>query len=194
ACSLALPGDGPSRSSVRAEVGAGGHLDVAPEPVVAAGGCDHRSAASVALAAGATLRWRDELVLGRHGEQPGRHSGRLDVTVGGAPLLRHELRLDDPDVHLSSAVLDGAGAVGSVLLVGEDLTAEPHTGDGLSVLPLAVPQAHHVRAVLITATAEHSAELRRRLVQGERMAQSALAGTDRPAPEPTAVPGTAYRT
>ncbi|MFI0354750.1 urease accessory protein UreD [Actinomadura sp. 9N407] len=162
ATSVALPGDGESRMTVRAEVEAGGHLDFAPEPAVAAAGCDHRASAVITLAEGATLRWYEELVLGRHGERPGRHTSRFDVTVGGVPLLRHELRLDS-GVHGSRAVLGDAGAVGSVLLVGPGLPREPRTGEGVSVLPLAGP------GVLITATAADSAELRRRLMWGERL-------------------------
>ncbi|GLZ04253.1 urease accessory protein UreD [Actinomadura sp. NBRC 104412] len=157
ATSLALPGDGPSRMTVRAEVGAGGHLDYAPEPTVAAARCDHRATAHITLAHGATLRWREELILGRHGEEPGRHSSRMDVTLGGTPLLRHELCLDDPHIYRGRAVLGDARAVGSVLLVGGDLPRSARTGEGLAVLPLAGP------GVLITATAPDSAVLRRRL-------------------------------
>lgn len=161
ATALALPGDGESRMTVRARVGAGGHLDYAPEPTVAAAGCRHRADAVIELAEGATLRWYEELVLGRHGEAPGRHTSRFDVTAGGAALLRHELRLDDPEVFGSRAVLGGAGAVGSVLLVGPGTPREARTGDGTAVLPLAGP------GVLITAVAAHSAELRRRLAGAE---------------------------
>ncbi|MFC6881181.1 MULTISPECIES: urease accessory protein UreD [Actinomadura] len=167
ATSLALPGGGPdgdgSRLAVRAAVGPGGRLDFAPEPVVAAAGCRHRATAAVALADGAALRWREELVLGRHGERPGRHASRLDVTYGGVPLLRHELALDERGVYGGPAVLGTARAVGSLLLVGPGLAREARTGDGLSVLPLAGP------GVLVTAVADDSAELRRRLVRGEMM-------------------------
>lgn len=131
---------------------------------MAAAGCHHRAAAFITLDEGATLRWYEELILGRHRERPGRHTSRFDVTVGGVPLLRHELRLDDPAVYGGLAVLDGAGAVGSVLLAGPDLTREPLTGEGLAVLPLAGP------GVLITATAPDSAALRRRLSAGEARA------------------------
>ncbi|MEU5881499.1 urease accessory protein UreD [Spirillospora sp. NPDC047279] len=169
ATTLVLPGDGESRMTVRAEVGAGGHLDFAPEPTVAAAGCDHRSAAGISLAEGATLRWYEELILGRHGERPGRHTGRFDVTLGGVPLLRHELRLTDPSTFGSRAVLGDAKAAGSVLLVAPGLTRTPYTAEGLAVLPLAGP------GVLVTAVAADSAALRRRLARGEDHA----AGTSR---------------
>ncbi|GAA1595904.1 urease accessory protein UreD [Actinomadura kijaniata] len=165
ASTLALPGDGRSRMVVRAEVSAGGHLDFAPEPTVAAAGCDHRAVAAVALRGDATLRWREELVLGRHREEPGRHTGRFDVTVDGVPLLRHELRLDDPAVYRGDAVIGRAKAVGSLLLVGPGLVREPWVGEGVGALPLEGP------GVLITAVAADSAELRRRLASGERRAR-----------------------
>jgi len=159
AAALALPGRGESCMTVRARVD--GHLDFAPEPTVAANGCHHRAVADIDLAPGATLRWREELILGRHNEAPGRHTSRFDVTIDGVPLLRHELCLHDPGVFATSAVLGDAKAVGSVLLVGTNLTREPSAADGVSVLPLAGP------AVLITATARDSAELRRRLDRAE---------------------------
>ncbi|MGH3392805.1 MAG: urease accessory protein UreD [Actinomadura sp.] len=168
ATTLALPGDGESRFTVRARVAAGGHLDFAPEPTVAAAGCHHRAQADITLTAGATLRWFEELVLGRHGERSGRHTSRYDVTVDGVPLLRHELRLDDPRVYRSRAVLGDAKAAGSVLLAGPDLVREPVAEDGLVVLPLAGP------GVLVSATAADSTSLRRLLRRGEHHAVPAV--------------------
>ncbi|GAA2098867.1 urease accessory protein UreD [Actinomadura alba] len=167
ATTLTLPGDGESRFTVRARVGAGGHLDFAPEPVVAVAGCHHRAVTEITLAEGATLRWRDELILGRYRERPGRHTSRIDVTLAGLPLLRHELRLDDPGVYGGVAVLGTARAAGTLLLVGTGLVGEPVTGEGLAVMPLAGP------GVLISATAGDSAALRRRLCQGESAATPA---------------------
>lgn len=164
ASALLLPGDGESRAYVRAAVGPGGHLDLALEPAVATAGCHHRSVTEIALADGATLRWREELVLGRHGEPPGRYTARVDVTRGGDPVLRHELRLPDRTLHTSGAVLGGATCTGSVLLVGPGLAKEPHAAEGLAVMPLAGP------GVLVAALAADSAALRRRLVHGESLA------------------------
>ncbi|WP_433326040.1 urease accessory protein UreD [Spirillospora sp. CA-294931] len=163
ATAVALPGPGQSRMTVRATVGEGAHLDFHPEPTVAAARCDHRAEAFVALAPGATLRWCEEVVLGRHREPPGRHTGRLDVMLDGVPLLRHELRLDVPSSYATAAVLGGATAVGGVLLVGPDLPTEPRVTAGVSALPLAGP------GVLITATAADSATLRRRLDEAEAL-------------------------
>jgi urease accessory protein len=164
AASLVLPGRGASRLVVRAEVGAGGRLVFAPEPSIAAAGCDHRASASVVLDEGAELLWREEIVLGRHGERPGRYVSRFDVTSCGLPLLRHELRVDEDAP--SAAVLGSARAVGTVLLAGKDLTAEPYAAAGLSVLPLA-------RAgVLVTALADDTVRLRDLLERGRSAALS----------------------
>lgn len=172
AASLVLPGrGGPSRMAVRARVATGGRLVYAPEASIAAAGCDHRAYAEVTLATGAELTWREEMLLGRHGEGPGRYVSRLDVTAGGIPLLRHELRVDD-DAR-STAVLGDAGAVGTVLLAGDGLTTEPYAEEGLAVLPLAGP------GVLVTALADDAVRLRARLERGRERVPSRTAHNGR---------------
>ena len=161
---LLLPGPhgGPSALRISARVGAGGRLDFAPQPTVAAAGCDHRTDARIDLAAGATLRWREEIVLGRHGEPSGRCASRLDVTLAGTPAYRGELAVGGPQTDQSSAVLGGAGASGSVLLVDAARPRPPAAvHDGLAVLPLAGPGA------VVTATAADAAILAGRLRRGE---------------------------
>ncbi|HET9444211.1 MAG TPA: urease accessory protein UreD, partial [Acidimicrobiales bacterium] len=70
---MAWPGPtgAPSTATVTAGVGPRAALRWLPEPVVAVAGCEHRMAARVTLAADARLLWREELVLGRHGEAGG---------------------------------------------------------------------------------------------------------------------------
>lgn len=174
AATLALPGHRaggpPSRLTVRAHVATGARLVFSPEPSIAAAGCDHRSVAEISLDEGAELVWREEIVLGRHGEPPGRFVGRFDVMTGATPLLRHELRVD-ADAP-STAVLGDAKAVGTLLLAGTGLTDRPYATDGLAVLPLAGS------GVLVTALAADSVRLRE-LLDGGRAA--ALAGRPVPA-------------
>ncbi|MCD0451105.1 urease accessory protein UreD [Actinocorallia sp. API 0066] len=129
AVALALPGDGESRYTVNADVE--GHLDFAPEPTVAARGCHHHAHARVALGPHGTLRWQEELILGRHNEPPGLHTSRIDVTRAGHPVLRHELRADP--TSRSRAVLGPAKAVGSLF---RTTPSTPHTEPGLAILPL----------------------------------------------------------
>lgn len=167
AASLLLPGLHGSTSSlrIRARVGAGGYLDFGPQPAVAAAGCDHRTSAAAELAPSAALRWREEVVLGRHGEPSGRYLSRLDVTLAGSPVYRGGLMVGCPGTDASSAVLDGARAAGAVLLVAENQPQPPAAAsDGLAVLPLAGP------GTAVSATAPDAATLARRLDEGERLA------------------------
>jgi urease accessory protein len=84
------PGGGWASMTIDARVGTGGHLDWAPEPVVVAAGAHYRARAILALAAGATAVWTDELVLGRTGEDPADCTldTALVADLDGAPLLR----------------------------------------------------------------------------------------------------------
>jgi len=164
---LLLPGPhgGASALRITARVWPGGRLDFAPQPSVAAAGCDHRTDARIDLAAGATLRWREEIVLGRHGEPSGRCASRLDVTLTGTAAYRGELAVGGPQTDRSSAVLDGAGAAGSVLLIDAARPRPPAAvHEGLAVLPLAGPGA------AVTATAPDAVILARRLDLGEERA------------------------
>jgi urease accessory protein len=120
AASLALPGPagGESRLHVTARVAAGGRLRWLPEPLIGAVGCDHRTVTSITLAEGAALLWREELVCGRYAEPVG--DVRIETTLryGGRTLLRNALAVGPRASGWSGpAVLDGARAVGSLLVV-----------------------------------------------------------------------------
>lgn len=121
AATVVLPGPTPGSSSTVtvAGVGAGGGLRWLPEPTVAVRGCDHRCVARVALAATSSLLWRDELVLGRHGETGGSVLQRLEVDRGGRPLLRTEHALGPRwPGSTGPAGTGGQRAVGTLLAVG----------------------------------------------------------------------------
>jgi urease accessory protein len=143
AASLALPGPPgrpASRIAVCATVADGGTLRWLPEPLIAAAYCHHVSTTDVRVAAGGTLVWRDELVCGRHGEDPG--DARADITVrhAGATLYRHELAIGPAAPGWSgAAVLGGGRAVGSVLMVGSDLPAPGIPGEDAAIMALAGP-------------------------------------------------------
>ena len=178
AASLAQPGPhaGPSQVTVRVTVGAGAELHWLPEPLVAVMGCDHHMAASITLAAGATLMWREELVLGRHRETSGSVLTRTNVDLDGVPLVRHELALGpDHPTATSPAVTAGAGAVGSMLLVGPDLTPTGPAvlGPTAAVLPLAGA------GMQVVALAGDATSLRRLLDEGSRVCLAHAEGTYR---------------
>lgn len=120
AASIALPGrDGAlSRVEVTATVAGGGCLRWLPEPLVAAAGCHHEAVTTVDLAAGARLVWRDELVCGRHREEPGDLRVAMSARLAGRPLYRTELSVGPgAPGWAGGAVLGGARAHGSLLLV-----------------------------------------------------------------------------
>jgi urease accessory protein len=97
------------RFDVRVALGAGARMSWAARPLTPAAGCDLRRDTRVELQDGAALLWRDTLVLGRAGEEPGRMVADLDVHCGDAEL--HAERFDTGDLELlSSPVVLGAGA------------------------------------------------------------------------------------
>ncbi|WP_143674781.1 urease accessory protein UreD, partial [Streptomyces caniscabiei] len=94
AATIALPGQagGEARYDVRIEVADGGELRWLPEQLISAQGSDLAVSTRVELTAGARLVFREEQVLGRVGEEPGRLRSRLTVLLDGRPLLDQEVR------------------------------------------------------------------------------------------------------
>ncbi|MFE3927471.1 urease accessory protein UreD [Streptomyces sp. YIM B13508] len=165
AATLALPGQhgGQARQDVRITVAAGGELHWLPEPLVSVAGSELAVHTRVDLESGARLVLREELVLGRTGEDPGRLTSRLTVRVDGRPVLDQELDCgpgarggwDGP------AVLGGHRAVGQLVCCDQEFTEKPVApgvpAEGLAVLPLTGP------AVLVSAVAPDALRLRRLL-------------------------------
>jgi urease accessory protein len=117
-------------------------------------GCDHHAETSIDLAADATLLWREEVVLGRHGEGTGSLRQRLTIDRAGAPLLRTELAVGPRwPGSLGPAGTAGARAVGTVVAVGIDLAVVAVPGVRMAVQPLAEG------AVLLTAVADRPGDL-----------------------------------
>ncbi len=169
AATLVLPG--PHRqhslSETTVRVGAGGTFVWLPGPVIAARGCHHRAITHVTLEAGARLLLREELLLGRHGEQPGAIRQRLRVCLGDRPLHDQEIALG-PGVEGwdGSAVTGGRRALGSLLVVDPDWAGQPFglpsptARADTALLSLSGP------AVLVTALADDGLILRQRLNTG----------------------------
>ena len=158
AATVALPGrcGGWSRLDLTVTVAPGAELRWLPEPLIAAAGCRHVSRAEISVAAGGRLQWRDEVVCGRHGEQPGDLRTEVDVRYAGRPLLVHDLAIGpDAPGWAGAAVLGDARAVGSLLVVGE--TRTPQAGPDAVTMPLGGP------GVLTLAVAADPADLRSRL-------------------------------
>ncbi|MDB1089100.1 urease accessory protein UreD [Streptomyces sp. ACA25] len=164
---VALPGpDGGAAEFVtELSVGDGAELHWLPEPLISARGSELRMTTRIRLAATARLVFREEQVLGRAGEEPGRLSSRLTVHHAGRPLLDQELSYG-PGVPGwdGAAVLGGCRAAGQLLVAGPEFReqpVEPVLLGGTAVrTPLAGP------ASLVTAVAPDALELRRLLDRG----------------------------
>ncbi|MCY1142260.1 urease accessory protein UreD [Actinoplanes sp. Pm04-4] len=146
AAQLALPGRAhlpQSRLEINATVAAGGTLRWLPEPLIAAAGCDHLSVTRVDVADGGSLLWRDDLVCGRHGEDPGDFRADTTIRYAGSTVYRHELSVGSRAPGWSgAAVLSGGRAVGTVIAVPATLLPPPTSGPGdFAIMPLAGPGA-----------------------------------------------------
>lgn len=99
AASLAQPGalaGTPSEARAAVEVAPNATLDWHPQPLISVAGSTHVQRTVVALAdESSTVRWVDEVVLGRHGERGGQLTVHQRVTVAGRPILHHTLRFGE---------------------------------------------------------------------------------------------------
>ncbi|MFI5686927.1 urease accessory protein UreD [Streptomyces sp. NPDC051636] len=167
AATIALPGQvkGEARYGVRLDVADGGELRWLPEQLISARGSDLYVTTRVDLAAGARLVLREEQVLGRAGEEPGRLTSRLTVRIAGRAVLDQELACGPgaPGGWDGPAVLAGHRAVGQLVVARPEFAREPVAsrmlGEGAALAPLAGP------AVLVTAVAADALRLRRVLDQ-----------------------------
>ncbi|MEV0742860.1 urease accessory protein UreD [Streptomyces sp. NPDC050549] len=163
AATIALPGQakGESRYDVRIDVAEGGELEWLPEQLISVCGSDLRVTTRVDLAASARLVLREEQVLGRVGEEPGRLTSRLTLRIAGRTVLDQELACGPgaPGGWDGPAVLGGHRAVGQLVVVRPEFTQEPPVarmlGECAALAPLAGP------AVLVTAVAADGLRLRR---------------------------------
>jgi urease accessory protein len=160
AATLAFPAAEPARHDVRLRVAEGGRVAWLPQPLILGAGCDLEASLELELSEGAAAVTRELVVLGRHGEEPGRYRSRVRAELRGSPLLHDEVRLPgDTPVDL-----DGARAYGSLALLG--LEAEPADRDELA---LAGPGR------VLRALAPDAATLAARLAAAETAWLAALA-------------------
>lgn len=145
AATVATVGDGTaSFHTVNVTVEQGAFLRWLPQPLVAAEGCDHHLMATVILAPGADLIWSEHVVLGRHGEQPGRLRSTLRVIRDGRAVLHHGLDTAQPGWQ-GAAVTAGRRALGVVAWVGAGAVAQAPDG-GAPVMPQGRANANGVRS------------------------------------------------
>lgn len=164
---LLLPGprDEESRLRVDVHVGTRATLVWLPDPVIAAHGCRHAGEVRIALDRGARLILREELLLGRSGEQPGNLRQHVRVRLDGRPLLHQQLIIG-PEAPASDgpAVTGGHRAIGSLLVVDPAWSDGPPSAVALAgdaaVMPLSGP------AVLVSSLCPDALTLRRSLDAG----------------------------
>ncbi|MBZ4322854.1 urease accessory protein UreD, partial [Streptomyces huiliensis] len=164
AATIALPGRTGARAAydIRITVGDGATLHWLPEPLISAAGSDLRTTTRVELAPTARLVLREEQVLGRVGERPGRLTARLTVHRAGRPLYDQELAYGPGAPGWDGgAVLGGHRAVGQLLVVDPAFGGTPPAPDlppaegvAAAAMPLAGP------AVVVSAVASDALRLR----------------------------------
>ncbi len=87
---------GAAALAIRAELADGADLVADPGTLVVCQGSRVDVRVELTLGAGATVRWRELIVLGRTGEPAGQATLRWDVTRLGRPVLRQFVDLADP--------------------------------------------------------------------------------------------------
>lgn len=170
AATLALPGQSKeaARYDVRLTVGEDAELHWLPEQLISVRDSDLRVTTRADLAGSASLVLREEQVLGRTGEDPGRLTSRLTVRRAGRLLLDQELSCGPgaPGGWDGPAVLAGRRAIGQLVVVTprfeHDLPAPALLAEGAALTPLAGP------AVLVTAVAPDALRVRRILDEALR--------------------------
>ncbi len=164
---LLLPGAHGGRSRMRITIRVEDQATMIwlPEPIIAARGCDHVHEVNVDLEAGARFLMREEVLLGRLREPPGRISQRTTVRRAGRPLYVQHLDLGEGLAESrEGTVAGGRRCLGNVLVVDPDWTKGAPPGgllDGAgAVSALSGP------AMLITAIADDTRAVRRMLDAG----------------------------
>jgi urease accessory protein len=103
-----------TRHRICLRAGAGSSVDWRTEPVVVTAGASHVQEASLYLAPTARLDWTDLVVLGRHGEAPGRADLRLDCVITGEAVVAGGVVAAGGVVGAGGAVAAAAVGAGAV--------------------------------------------------------------------------------
>ncbi|WP_425549226.1 urease accessory protein UreD [Allokutzneria multivorans] len=120
-------------STVHFGLSVDGSAVVRQEPTVLARGCLVHNHSVASLTADSRLVWQDIVVLGRHGEEPGKMVQHWDVQRAGRPVLRTTTSLLEPSLYRSPAVVGTASVLGTGLVVAPGLSVSPFARDGAAV-------------------------------------------------------------
>jgi urease accessory protein len=177
AATLLLPGshNEPSSMETVVRVASGAVLIWEAGPLIAARNCRHHAVTRVSLEPGARLFLREELLLGRHAEQPGAIRQRLRVCLADRPVYDQEVAIGPGASGWDSpAGVGGRRALGAVLMVDpcwehQRPTVPTVAKDSDTVLlPLGGP------AVLLSALARDGLALRQQLEIGVAEVEAAM--------------------
>ncbi len=153
------PDDGAaSRLAMNVSLGDHAVLDADPGPLVVCAGARVDVRVSIAMAASASVRWRELIVLGRTGAPPGAATIRWDVEREGLAVLRQFVDLTDPRLMAWPGLLAGRRVVATAFVAGPELDAT------LTIAgPAAMAQPLDPHALLITVLADDAASALRQL-------------------------------
>lgn len=149
AASIALAADAsPSRTCIRAHVGPGASLIWTPEPLVVTQRANHVIDTRINISPHASLWWREDVILGRAGEQPGCARLILNADLAGSPWLRHTMAVGTPGWD-GPAGIGGARAISTLLHIGrsDPLIRVPTSGN-VRVSTFALSPGGTITAVL----------------------------------------------
>ncbi|MBE7189528.1 urease accessory protein UreD [Jatrophihabitans endophyticus] len=150
-------GRGGAPSTLRTDVALGENavLTADPGPLIVCDGSRVDVSLHLALAASATVRWDETVVLGRTTDGgSGTATIRWDVTRAGRPLLRQTVDLADPALRRWRGHLAGARVLASALVTGPGVRARTVIGDPVAGVRHAVAQRLDDTSVLVTVLAD----------------------------------------
>jgi urease accessory protein len=113
--------------SIRAELANGADLVADPGALVVCQGSRVDVRVELALGLGATVQWRELIVLGRTGEPAGQATLRWDVTRLGRPVLRQFVDLTDPALTAWGGLTARRRVLACALICDSDPTRAAHT-------------------------------------------------------------------
>jgi urease accessory protein len=149
---------GAATLSIRAELADGCDLVADPGALIVCQGSRVDLRVEIALGRGATLEWRELIVLGRTGEPAGSATLRWDVTRLGRPVLRQFVNLSD------RALTAWAGLTAHRRVLASAVMADPARSFRTVVASAtAVAQCLDDQAVLVTVLGDDAAAASREL-------------------------------
>jgi urease accessory protein len=146
--------------SLRADLAAGADLVADPGALIVCRGSRVDVRVELALGPGATVRWRELIVLGRTGEPPGQATLRWDVTRLGRPVLRQFVDLADPALTAWAGLTARRRVLACALICDSDPAWAPRT---IVATATAVAQRVDDHTLLATVLDDDAARATRQL-------------------------------